>query len=155
MTGRHRKAIGTGRRRWVPWPGPTRRRADRGSASLWMLGISLAVLTFAGAVAAAGTILVARHRAQAAADLGALGGAVLAVEGGDVACDRSRRIVEANGARLVSCQLDGFDVVVGVEVTPAAVARFAGSVRAWARAGPSRAAGADSGHPAGLAAQVV
>jgi secretion/DNA translocation related TadE-like protein len=113
---------------------------ERGSASLWVLGVGLAVLLFAGAVAAAGSVLVARHRAQAAADLGALAGAVRASEGPDAACAQARQIIEANGASLVECQVDGLDVVVGVEVAPAGVGRAIGPARARARAGPARAA---------------
>ncbi|NJC73972.1 flp pilus-assembly TadE/G-like family protein [Planosporangium thailandense] len=111
---------------------------ERGSASLWLLGVGLAVLTFAGAVAGAGSALIARHRAQAAADLGALAGAVRAGEGDDVACDRAGRVAAANDARLVECRLDGLDVVVGVESDAAGLGRAAGPVRAWARAGPAR-----------------
>jgi secretion/DNA translocation related TadE-like protein len=113
--------------------------SDRGSASLWVLGIGLAVLAFAGMVAAAGSVLVARHRAQAAADLGALAGAVRAGEGADAACTRARRVVEANGARLVECRVEVLDVVIGTAADPAGVARVIGTVRAWARAGPARA----------------
>lgn len=112
---------------------------ERGSASLWLLGVGLAVLTFAGAVAGAGGALVAKHRAQTAADLGALAGAMRAGEGAAVACDRAGRLVAANGGRLVECRLDGIDVVVGVETDAAGPGRAAGPVRAWARAGPARA----------------
>lgn len=114
----------------------TSRRSDRGSASLWALGVGLAVLLFAGAVAAAGSALVARHRAQSAADLGALAGAVRAAEGPGTACQWASQIVEANGARLVECRLDGLDVVVGAQAEPAGIGGVAGAVRAWARAGP-------------------
>ncbi len=113
---------------------------DRGSASLWVLGVGLAVLLFAGAVAAAGSVLVAKHRAQAAADLGALAGAVHAAEGPEVACAWARQIVEGNGASLVECRVDGLDVVVGVDVEPAGVGRAIGPARARARAGPARPA---------------
>jgi secretion/DNA translocation related TadE-like protein len=112
--------------------------SDRGSASLWLLGVGLTVLTFAGAVAAAGSALVAKHRAQAAADLGALAGAVRAGEGYSAACDRAGQVVEANGVRLVECRLDGLDVVIGVAAEPANLGQAIGPVRAWARAGPAR-----------------
>jgi secretion/DNA translocation related TadE-like protein len=112
--------------------------SDRGSASLWLLGVGLAVLLFAGAVAAAGSVLVAKHRAQAAADLGALAGAVRAGEGHSAACDRAGQIVAANGGRLVECRLDGLDVVIGVEIAAASLGRAVGPARAWARAGPVR-----------------
>jgi secretion/DNA translocation related TadE-like protein len=112
--------------------------SDRGSASLWVLGVGLAVLLFAGAVAAAGSVLVAKHRAQAAADLGALAGAVRAAEGPDVTCARVRQIVENNRASLVECRVDGLDVIVGAEVEPAGVGRAIGPALARARAGPAR-----------------
>jgi secretion/DNA translocation related TadE-like protein len=128
--------------------------SERGSASLWLLGVGLAVLAFAGAVAAAGSVLVAKHRAQAAADLGALAGAVRAGEGSSAACDRAGQFVAANGARLVECRLDGLDVVIGVEAEPASLGRVAGPARAWARAGPVRASGA-VGQPGQLAQDQV
>jgi len=109
---------------------------DRGSASLWLLGVALAVLLLAGTVAMAGGLLVARHRAQSAADLGALAGAVRAVQGPGVACPAAERIVRANGGQLVACEVDGLDVVITVRVNgPAGW----GSVDASARAGPARA----------------
>ncbi|MGC9668198.1 Rv3654c family TadE-like protein [Planosporangium sp. 12N6] len=112
--------------------------SERGSASLWVLGVGLAVLTFAGAVAAVGSVLVADHRAEAAADLGALAGAARAGEGRSAACDRAGQVAAANGARLMECRLDGLDVVVDVEVEPAGVGRPVGPGRARARAGPIR-----------------
>ena len=109
---------------------------DRGSASLWLLGVALAVLLLAVTVAMAGGLLVARHRAQSAADLGALAGAVRAVQGPGVACPAAERIVRANGGQLVACEVDGLDVVITVRVNgPAGW----GSVDASARAGPARA----------------
>jgi secretion/DNA translocation related TadE-like protein len=137
--GRQGRQIRQGRQGRRSLRRPRGASGDYGAASLWVLGFGLAVLVFAGAVAAAGSVLVARHRAQAAADLGALAGAVRAGDGADVACARARQIVETNGARFVECRLDGLDAVVGVEVDPAGVGRAIGPARAWARAGPARA----------------
>jgi secretion/DNA translocation related TadE-like protein len=110
---------------------------DQGSASLWLLGVALAVLFLAGAVAMAGGLIVARHRAETAADLGALAGAVHAIEGEATACDAAERIVIANGGRLTGCHVEGLDVVVSVRVQgPAGW----GTAEASARAGPERAA---------------
>ena len=109
-------------------------RSDRGSGSLWLLGIGLAVLSFAVLVAQAGSALVAGHRAQVAADFGALAAAGRAVDGPGAACGRADRIVRANGAVLRDCRLDGLDAVV--ETT--AEASF-GPVGGRARAGPVRA----------------
>jgi len=114
-------------------------KSDRGSASLWLLGVGLAVVLFGTAAGLAASALTAKHRAQSAADLSALAGAMRAADGEGVACSRVAELATANGARVVDCRLDGLDLVVTVEV---AVARLpGGSVRAAARAGPLRAAG--------------
>ena len=116
---------------------------DRGSGSVWMLGVGLAVVLLGGAMAHVGSAIVARHRAETAADLGALAGAVRAVEGADVACARAGQFVAMNGARLVGCRLDGFDLTVTVEVDlPDGIGPAHATARAGpARAGPARAAG--------------
>jgi secretion/DNA translocation related TadE-like protein len=103
---------------------------DRGSASLWLLGVGLAVVLLGVVAATVASAVVARHRAQAAADLGALAGASRAAQGEAVACARAAELVRANRARLVGCRLDGLDLVVTAEV---------GLARATARAGPVRA----------------
>jgi secretion/DNA translocation related TadE-like protein len=115
----------------------TRLRDDRGAASLWLLLVGL-LLVAAGAFAATvGAATVARHRAQAAADLGALAGARWALWGADTACAEAAGIVAANGGRLVGCRVDGVDVVVAVEVAvPLPGPRR--TARAAARAGPVR-----------------
>lgn len=130
-----------------PAPGPPRSRwrrsrPDRGAASLWLLAAGL-VLVFAGmAGAAVGAATLARHRAQVAADLGALAGARHAVDGGPVACPAARRVAAANGGRLAACQLEGLDLTVTVEVPVSLPALgsgpVAGTARATARAGPVR-----------------
>jgi secretion/DNA translocation related TadE-like protein len=105
---------------------------DRGSASLWLLGVGLAVVLLGTVAAAVASAVVARHRAQAAADLGALAGAAHAGRGEAAACARAAELVRANRARPVGCHLDGLDLVITAEVGPA---------RAQARAGPVRAPG--------------
>ena len=102
-----------------------------------MLGVALVVVLFAGAVAMAGGVAVARHRAEMAADLGALAGAVHAVDGEAAACGQAERIVHANGAELLGCWLDALDVTVTAAVqAPGGW----GTASASARAGPLRAA---------------
>jgi secretion/DNA translocation related TadE-like protein len=84
------------------------------------------------AIGAVGAALVARNRAQVAADLGALAGAALVLQGQSVACARAGELVVANGGRLAGCRADGMDLIVTVEV----VATGIGTARAGARAGP-------------------
>lgn len=110
---------------------------DRGSASVWWLAVGLALLGAGLAGAAVGAAHVARHQAQSAADLAALAGAARAGEGTAAACARAAEIVAANQARLTDCQLDGLDITVTVEMTPAGV--VSGVAIATARAGPRRA----------------
>lgn len=115
-------------------------RSDRGSATVWVLAAGL-VMVSAGALGAAyGSAVVARHRAQVAADLGALAGAARAVFGASAACAEARRIVVANSAALAACQLDGLDLTITAQVNASI-----GVATATARAGPVRAATARAG----------
>lgn len=74
-----------------------------------------------------GSAVIARHRAQAAADLSALAAAVSLPQGAGIACNRASVIAEAMSAGVVDCHIDDLDVVVTVRFGPA---------RAAARAGP-------------------
>ena len=110
-------------------------RQELGSATVWVLAVGLVFAVLASAVAVVGASLVAGHRAQSAADLAALGGALLALDGEQAACARAAEIASLNGARLESCRLDGLDVIVTVTVATG-LAGKADAVRASARAGP-------------------
>jgi secretion/DNA translocation related TadE-like protein len=112
---------------------------DRGSASLWVLASGLVVLLLGVGAAHVGTAMIARHRALAAADLGALAGAGSAYAGESVACAHAARLVAANHARLVGCVLSGLDVTVTAEVDLAGPAGRVLTARAVSRAGPIRA----------------
>jgi anti-sigma B factor antagonist len=110
------------------------RNGDRGSASVWVLGIGLLVLLFGVAFAWIGAATAARQRAQVAADLGALAGGVEVVVDPAGACIRAGAVVAANRARLLGCVVDEPDIVV----TAAVDAPPFGTARAVARAGPAR-----------------
>ena len=109
--------------------------SDGGSGTIWMLGVGLAVLAFSLAGATAGGALVDRHRAETAADLGALAGAARAVDGQQAACGEAERIIVANGGRLAACRVEALDVIVTVTVDGH---RGWGTAKASARAGPAR-----------------
>lgn len=109
---------------------------DAGVATVWaavgvtvIVGLLVLVLQFGGAV-------VSRHRAEAAADLGALAAASHAVHGRDTACARAARVIDRMRGRMTACVLSGWEAFVQVEVDlPVAV----GGVRVAAgraRAGP-------------------
>ena len=111
-------------------------RADRGGATVWVLAVGLVTVLLALLWAAVGSAVTARHRAQNAADLGALAGAARAIDGIEGACAWAAQIVAANGATLIGCELDGFDVIVTTRATPFGRAGRFGSAQASARAGP-------------------
>ncbi len=72
--------------------------------------------------------VIARHRAQAAADLAALAGAARLSAGADAACRQATAIADGMKVGVADCVVDGLDVLVTVN---------AGSARAAARAGPA------------------
>ncbi|MFB6397263.1 Rv3654c family TadE-like protein [Polymorphospora lycopeni] len=113
--------------------------SDRGSASLWVLAVGLLLVAAGIAGAAVGAARVAGRQAKVAADLGALAGAARTLDGAGPACARAAMIVEANGARLVSCTPDGLDLLVTADVVVHPMPGLARTARATTRAGPVRA----------------
>ena len=103
---------------------------------MWVLAVGLAFVLLGLACATVGVAAIGRHRAQTAADFGALAGAARTLEGPDAACSRATEIATANGGRLTSCAVQGFDVVVTVEVD-VRLPRGLGVAKARARAGPT------------------
>lgn len=74
-----------------------------------------------------GSAVIARHRAQAAADMAALAAAARLPEGAEVACGQASVIATAMGVDVAACDVDELDVVVTIR---------AGRAGAAARAGP-------------------
>jgi secretion/DNA translocation related TadE-like protein len=79
-----------------------------------------------------GAAVVARHRAQAAADLAALAAAARLTAGHESACAQAITVNRAMGVNQIGCTVEELDVVIAVE---APVAMW-GAARAAARAGP-------------------
>ncbi|RUP04824.1 MAG: hypothetical protein EKK34_12600 [Mycobacterium sp.] len=98
-----------------------------------MVGVAMvAVLLFITAAGVyVGSVVVARHRAQAAADLGALAGAAALPQGVSVACARARAVMREMKVVGAGCEVDGLDLIVTAEID----VTF-GVARAGARAGP-------------------
>lgn len=84
-----------------------------------------------------GSAVVARHRAQAAADMAALAAATVLPAGPDAACEKATTLARAMGATATSCSVDGLDVVVTVDVPMALGEWGVGPAHAVARAGPT------------------
>lgn len=118
---------------------------ERGSATVLVLAVVVVALLGALTLAVVVTAVAGRGAAQAAADLGALGGSTVAVRGTGDPCAIAARVVARNGATLDRCA-----------TVPGGVVEVAVSLRTWpsglmaraeARAGPAwmRAADAPSG----------
>jgi secretion/DNA translocation related TadE-like protein len=111
-------------------------RDERGVATVTACLALTALLTVTLLIAQVGAVIVARHRAQAAADLGALSAAgVLAAGPGD-ACAQARDIGRRMGARVSACTVADWDVTVVAEITASFGPFGARVVSAIARAGP-------------------
>ena len=95
------------------------------------------LLWVTGAGAYLGSAVVARHRAQAAADLAALAAAGRLPAGIAAACARATVVAREMRVDDARCAVEELDVVVTVEVAVA----FAGRARAAARAGPAATGG--------------
>lgn len=94
------------------------------------------MLTVTGGGFLLGAAVIARHRAQAAADLAALAGAARIPAGAGIACAEAQRLAQRMRVNEIDCAVDGLDVVVTVAV-PLPGWRL-GPARATARAGPCR-----------------
>jgi secretion/DNA translocation related TadE-like protein len=95
----------------------------------------VALLVVTGGSAYLGAAVVARHRAQAAADLAALAAAARVPAGPQTACAQANALARAMRVSTTGCTVDDLDVVVTIEVG-LAVGRW-GTARAAARAGPT------------------
>jgi secretion/DNA translocation related TadE-like protein len=93
-----------------------------------------ALLAVTGGASYLGAAVVARHQAQAAADLAALAAAARLPAGPESACVQAGVVARAMRAQPADCVVDNLDVVITIEVG-LVVSRW-GSARAAARAGP-------------------
>ena len=127
-------------RRWIHGcpDGQRDGRSDHGSASLWVLTGGLLVLLVALTAGLRASAVVARHRAETAADLAALATAEgIGVDATVVQmCRRGARIAAANGAKLTGCtvRLGASTRVGSAQITTSVALRIAGLGRRQARA---------------------
>ncbi|MGH3938317.1 MAG: Rv3654c family TadE-like protein [Pseudonocardiaceae bacterium] len=108
--------------------------ADRGAATVWAVGAIAGLMSVTVFGLYLGAALVARHQAEAAADLAALAGAGSVVLGEDYACARARRVTEQMAVRLASCQIRGENVLIETATIPTSTHLSPATARA--RAGP-------------------
>jgi secretion/DNA translocation related TadE-like protein len=88
-----------------------------------------------------GSAVIARHRAQAAADLASLAAAGRLADGADVACQQASAIAQAMHTALTRCAVEDLDVIVAVDAAVALGHFRVRPARASARAGPAEPAG--------------
>jgi secretion/DNA translocation related TadE-like protein len=88
------------------------------------------------ACAVLGSAVIARHRAAAAADLGALSGAIRLPAGRNAACAAAETAARSLGSTVRRCDVDGVEVIVTVSAALGFGASVAGPATAAARAGP-------------------
>ncbi|TYB53824.1 flp pilus-assembly TadE/G-like family protein [Nonomuraea sp. PA05] len=99
-----------------------------------LMGLLMAVAT---ALAAVGSVRVAHHRANSAADLSALAAAKLALVDPEGACGRAFELAAENGVELARCQItdDVADVWTALSVSLPLIGRR--TVQGRSRAGPT------------------
>ncbi|MDR7254736.1 secretion/DNA translocation related TadE-like protein [Nocardioides sp. BE266] len=109
-----------------------RRPSEEGGATVLVVAMAGVLLFVTVGLSAAGGLVTAQRRAQAAADLAALAGATSQAD----ACADAAWIAAANDGRLTDCQVRGRDVLVAVMVQGPHVPWREVHVTAEARAGP-------------------
>ena len=107
-------------------------RSERGSATLVAVAAIGALLALTVGGFHIGSAVIARHRAQAAADLAALAAAARVPACVDTACGQASAIANAMKVVVAGCTVEELDVVVTINAAQA---------RAAARAGPVDASG--------------
>lgn len=107
-------------------------RPEGGSATVLVVAMAGVLMFVLVGLAAVSGLVTAQRRAQAAADLAALGGAAEPAD----ACATAGRIAAANTAVLDGCTVDGSEVTVVVSVAGPHLPGRRVRVSAEARAGP-------------------
>ncbi|WP_371852051.1 Rv3654c family TadE-like protein [Nocardia salmonicida] len=110
---------------------------DAGGATVFVCVALAGLICLTLSVGQVGGVVVARHRAQGAADLGALAAAGVLAEGAESGCGEAGEIARRMRVRVRRCVVAQWDVVVEVEANVSAGVFGMRTVRASARAGPA------------------
>lgn len=124
---------------------------DRGAATIYALALVMVLATSGTAALAVAASVVARHRADSAADMAALSAAGAARDGSDGACAIAAEVAQAQHAVLSDCRFDGQVADITVAVPAPSFGGLLPPARGRARAGPATAT-AVAGQAAPLAA---
>ena len=104
-----------------------RRHAERGAATIVVIGVFVLGMALMLGATRLGVAMLARARAETAADAAALAAADTLALSGDAATanDQAAAVAEANGARLVGCVCSGRFATATVEVDVPVLGRVA------------------------------
>lgn len=121
---------------------PVVHKSQRGMGTMMIMAVVLVLLMLAGTVGIGGQYVVAKHRAQAAADLASLAGAQSYGDGKD-GCRQAKAYATKNHRQVASCKIagDAGDFVLSVRVkasVPHRVPALPGKIMVSAHAGPVR-----------------
>jgi secretion/DNA translocation related TadE-like protein len=121
-------------------PSPKHPDQDRGVGTVLSAVVSLALITVLWLGIQCGMAVIARNRAEGAADLAALAAAGYAPQGEEFACSRAGWVARNMRTLITSCRLEGWDARVTVRADGVgALTGFpaVGSARAGPAAHPS------------------
>jgi secretion/DNA translocation related TadE-like protein len=113
-----------------------RLRGEGGAAAVLVLALAGVLILVGAALGVVGALVADHRRAQAAADLAALAGAVAATRG-EPACEAAAATAVDNDAVSIECVVAGRTVAVRVRVTGPYWLGQQADLEARARAGPS------------------
>ncbi|WP_040794087.1 Rv3654c family TadE-like protein [Nocardia higoensis] len=113
------------------------RGGDTGAATVYACVALVALIAVTSMFVSLGTVVVARHRVQAGADLGALAAAGALRGGTEQACAEAVAVVGRMSGTVASCEVAGWEVTVSVEQNVSVGVLGARTVHASARAGPA------------------
>ncbi|WP_342213291.1 Rv3654c family TadE-like protein [Nocardia wallacei] len=117
-------------------PGCAKGCGDAGIATVAACLVLAALLAGTLLIAHVGGVVVARHRAQAAADLSALAAAGALDEGAEAGCVRADELARRMRVRVRACEVVGWEVTVTVTTAVSVGPLGTRAVSATARAGP-------------------
>ncbi|SFO32646.1 Rv3654c family TadE-like protein [Amycolatopsis rubida] len=109
--------------------------ADAGVATIWTALAAATLISVTVLVWWLAAAITARHRTEAAADLGALAAAAHAAAGPTIACARAKEVADHERAVLTSCRWHNRDAFVEVRATTTPIPGMPAPT-AKSRAGP-------------------
>ncbi|MGW0810513.1 Rv3654c family TadE-like protein [Nonomuraea sp. NPDC002799] len=126
--------------------GGTIKDNERGSATLWGVGLMGLLMAVATAFATVGSVRVARHRVNNAADLSALAAARLALLDPEGACAKASALAMQNGVHLTQCKIthEIADIWTSLPISMPVLGTL--TLRGRSRAGPAEFTPAEGGH---------